>query len=466
MAERMSERRARLLIVEDDAFLRRQIAALFSDRYEILQAENREEGLAQVRGGNIDLVLLDMRLPPDTESIDEGLRTVAEIGRLSPGTLTIAMSGDNDKDTILKAAAAGVHDFFTKPLDIAELEIIIRRALERRHLEVEIRRLREELTRRYDFRNLKGNSAPMQAIKNAIRKVADSTATIMVRGESGTGKELVARAIHFNSSRRDRPFIALNCSAFPEHLVEDELFGHEKGAYTGAVGRREGRFEMAHGGTLFLDEVGTLTTAIQAKLLRVLETREFERLGGKDTVRVDIRLVTATNQDLEKDVGEGRFRQDLYYRLNVVAIELPPLRERTDDIPLLAEHFLDRFCRENSMPRKHLSPDALDCFTAHDWRGNVRELEHTIESLVLLSEGGTITARDLPRALRDKTPAGTLAGVALPDSGIMLEKHVAEFERTLLANALEKSAGKKKEAAQQLGLNKDQMKYLCRKYNL
>jgi len=462
----MPERHARLLIVEDDEFLRRQIASYFSSRYEILQAENREECLAQVRNGDVDLVLLDMRLPPHTESIDEGLRTVAEMGRLSPGTLTIAMSGDNDRATILRASAAGVHDFFTKPLDIQELEIIIRRALERRHLEVENRRLREELTRRYDFRSLKGDSAPMQAVKNAIRKVADSQATIMVRGESGTGKELVARAIHFNSSRRDGPFVALNCSAFPEHLVEDELFGHEKGAYTGAVGRREGRFEMADRGTLFLDEVGTLTPAIQAKLLRVLETREFERLGGKDTVRVDIRLVTATNQNLEKDVSEGRFRQDLYYRLNVVGLELPPLRDRADDIPLLAEHFLDRYCRENGMHRKHLSEEALECFVSHEWRGNVRELEHTVESLVLLSEGNTITVRDLPRALRERTASGVLASVTLPDSGIMLEKHVAEFERNLLANALQKSAGKKKEAALLLGLNKDQMKYLCRKYNL
>jgi two-component system response regulator PilR (NtrC family) len=359
-----------------------------------------------------------------------------------------------------------VYDFFTKPLDIQELEIIIRRALERRHLETEVRRLREELTRRYDFRNLRGNSPPMQAVKNAIRKVADSSATIMVRGESGTGKELVARAIHFNSSRRNGPFVALNCSAFPEHLVEDELFGHEKGAYTGAVGRREGRFEMADGGSLFLDEVGTLTSGIQAKLLRVLETREFERLGGKDTVKVDIRLVTATNQDLEKDVAEGRFRQDLYYRLNVVAIELPPLRDRGEDIPLLAEHFLDRFCRENSMHRKHLSSDAMDCLQAYEWKGNVRELEHLIESLVLLTDGNTIAARDLPKGLRERTPSGSLAGLALPDSGIMLEKHVADYERTLLANALQKAAGKKKEAAQLLGLNKDQMKYLCRKYNL
>jgi DNA-binding NtrC family response regulator len=462
----MSDRPARLLIIDDDQFLRRQITAHFADRYVILQAETREEGLAQLRTGDIDLVLLDMRLPPCTDSIEEGLRSVAEIQRLSPGTLTIAMSGDGDRDTILRAAEAGGYDFFTKPLDVRELGIIIRRALDRRQLEGEVRRLREELSRRYDFKNLMGSGPAMQSVKNAIRKVADSHATIMIRGESGTGKELVARAIHFSSSRRDDPFVALNCSAFPEHLVEDELFGHERGAFTGAMGRREGRFEMADKGSLFLDEVGTLTPAIQSKLLRVLETREFERLGGNETVRVDIRLLTATNQDLEKDVAEGRFRQDLYYRINMVRIQLPALRERIEDIPLLAEHFLDRFCRENNLRRKHFSPDASECLTAHEWKGNVRELEHLVESLVLLTEGETITARDLPKDLRDHTPSLSLSGMSLPDGGILMEKQVAEFERRLLSDALQKAAGKKKDAAQLLGLNKDQMKYLCRKYNL
>ena len=458
--------RACLLIVEDDQFLRRQIASFFADRYEILQAENREEGLARLRDGKVDVVLLDMRLPPRQDSIDEGLKTVAEIDRISPGTLTIAMSGDHDPETILRAARAGVYDFFTKPLEISELEIIVRRALERRRLDTEVRRLREELSRRYDFRNLKGNSPTMQKVKDTIRKVADSNATIMIRGESGTGKELVARAIHFNSGRRDGPFVALNCSAFPEHLVEDELFGHEKGAFTGAVARREGRFEMADGGTLFLDELGTLPPPIQAKLLRVIETRSFERLGGRDTVHVDIRLVTATNADIEKDVQEGRFRQDLYYRLNVVPLPLPTLRERPEDIPLLADHFLDRFCRENNARRKRFSQDALDGLMTHAWRGNVRELENTIESLVLLTDDDVIQARDLPQEVRSPVAAGRMEQVGLPDEGVQLEQQVAGYERALLLKALERTDGRKKEAGELLGLNRDQMKYLCRKYNL
>ncbi len=462
----MSDRQARLLIVEDDAFLRRQIAAHFAGRYQVLEASCREECLAHLRGGDVDLVLLDMRLPPREDSIEEGLRGAEDIQKVAPGTLTIAMSGDGDRETMIRAVGAGVHDFFTKPLDVRELEIIIRRALERQHLEGEVRRLRDELAHRYDFRNLKGGGPTMQAVKRSIRKVADSNATIMIRGESGTGKELVARAIHYNSGRRDAPFVALNCSAFPEHLVEDELFGHEKGAFTGAVSRREGRFEQADGGTLLLDEIGTLTPAVQAKLLRVLESREFERLGGKETVRVDIRLVSATNQDLEKDVAGGRFRQDLYYRINVVVLELPPLRERKEDIPLLAEHFLDRFCSENGIRRKRFSQDVLDRLVGHEWRGNVRELEHMVESLVLLTDGDTITAADLPRELREPQASLATDSSSLPEGGILLEKHVAEFERRLLANALERAAGKKKDAAQLLGLNKDQMKYLCRKYNL
>ena len=462
----MSERKARLLIIEDDPFLRKQIATFFDDKYETLQAQDREQGLAQLKNGDIDLVLLDMRLPPQTDSIEEGIRTVSEIYRLSPGTLTIAMSGDRDPETTLRATESGVYDFFTKPIDTVELEIIVRRALDRRRLEGEVIRLREELSRKYDFRNLKGNSQAMQQLKNTIAKIADSNATIMIRGESGTGKELVARAIHFNSSRKNKAFVALNCSAFPEHLVEDELFGHEKGAFTGADSRREGRFEMADGGTLFLDELGTLTPAVQAKLLRVIEARAFERLGGKNTVRVDIRLVTATHSDIEKDIKEGRFRQDLYFRLNVVQLQLPPLRERREDILLLAGHFLDRFCRENSSRRKQLSPEALECLTAHEWPGNVRELEHMIESLVLLADGDTIKARDLPQQSRERRKEGALASVSLPDTAIQLDKEVADYEKALLSNALEKSTGSRKDAALLLGLNRDQMKYLCRKYNL
>ena len=456
--------RPRLLIIEDDGILRRRIAEHLARACEVRQAEDLDEGLAQLEEGEIDLVLLDMRLPPHSGSSEAGLAIASRLGQISPGTLTIAMGGDRDRETMLRAAGGGVYDFLVKPVDTRELDIILGRALDRRRLDGEVRRLREELRQRHDFRNLKGNSPGMRAVKDTIRDVADSSANVLIRGESGTGKELVARALHFNSARRDGPFVALNCSAFPEHLVEDELFGHEKGPLTGSAGLRQGRFEMADGGTLFLDEIGTLAPPLQSSLLRVLETRSFERPGGQSTIRADVRLVCATNQDLETHVRESLFLRDLYHRINAVTIELPPLRERVADIPMLAEHFLERFCRENNKRRKRFSHEAVDRMLSLEWRGNVRELEHFIESLVLLTEADMITLGDLPA---DSGPSPPWSPVtAVPEGGILLEKSVADFERGLLSDALKRSRGIKKEAATLLGLNRDQMKYLCRKYNL
>jgi DNA-binding NtrC family response regulator len=460
----MSERRC-LLIVEDDPHLRRQISRFFSDAYDVLEADGRAAAVAALEGREVDVVLVDMHLPPDTETIEEGLRAIDDVKRAAPQVLILAMSGDGDRATCLKAAEAGAYDFFTKPIDTRELQIIVRRALDRRRMDRDIARLQQELEKRYDFRALMGASPQMESLKANIRKVSESNATIMIRGESGTGKELVARAIHFNSTRRRAPFVAVNCSAMPENLVEDELFGHERGAFTGADRRREGRFEMAHGGTLFLDEIGTLTPPIQSKLLRVLETREFERLGGKETVKVDLRLVAATNQDLERDVAEKRFRQDLYYRINVVRLDIPPLRERAGDARLLAVHFLSRFCRENGSSEKHLDDEALSALEAYSWPGNVRELEHLMESLALLADGETIEAGHLPGHIRGPRPSSGLKP-SIPEEGILWQTQVEGFERGLLEQALRLSHGKKTEAAQRLGLKKDQMKYLCRKYGL
>jgi len=308
----------------------------------------------------------------------------------------------------------------------------------------------------------------MEELKAAIRREADSNATILIRGESGTGKELVASAIHCNSSRRRGPFVPVNCSALPEHLVEDELFGHEKGAFTGADKRREGRFELADRGTLFLDEIGAVSPAVQAKLLRVLETREFERLGGKETVKVDIRLVAATNQDLERDVVEKRFRQDLYYRVNVVRLDLPPLRDRKGDVSMLAAHFLARSCTQNGVPRKRLAPEALARLEAYRWPGNVRELLHLLESLSLMVEGPVVDARHLPPHIVRQSEGTTVSLLtpSIEQETILWHKQVESFERGLLEQALKHSGGKKSAAAQRLGLKRDQMKYLCRKYGL
>jgi len=455
-----------ILIIEDDLYIRRQVAREFLDVYDVLEADGKAPALEALESHDVDVVLVDMHLPPDTDSIEEGLQTLQAVRKASPGALVLAMSGDGDRDTCLKAAEMGAYDFFTKPIDARELRIIVKRALERLQMDRDIARLQSEIERRYDFRSLVGTSPPMDSLKAAIQRVAESSATVMLRGESGTGKELVARAIHFNSPRRKESFVAVNCSALPENLVEDELFGHEKGAFTGADRRREGRFELAHRGTLFLDEIGTLTSAVQAKLLRVLESRRFERLGGKETLSVDIRLIAATNQDLEEDVAAKRFRQDLYYRMNVVRLDLPPLRDRGSDIGLLANQFLERFCKANNVAQRKLSAGALTSLQSYAWPGNVRELEHLMESVSLMAEGELVQLEDLPSHLHRPQLPGAPSTPSIPQEGILWERQIEGFERGLLEMALKKTGGKKSEAAVLLGLKRDQMKYLCRKYGL
>ena len=462
----MPESRDSLLIIEDDPHLRRQMVRFFETTYEVLEAAGRAEATEVLCSREVDVVLVDMHLPPDTDTIDEGLRALAAAQEAAPGILILAMSGDSDRATCLKAVEAGAYDFFSKPIDTDELRIIVRRALERRRTDRDLARLQEEVEKRYDFSALMGASPEMESLKASIRKVADSNATVLILGESGTGKELVARAIHFNSPRRKKPFVAVNCSAFPENLVEDELFGHEKGAFTGADRRREGRFEMAHGGTLFLDEIGTLAAPIQAKLLRVLESHEFERIGGKETVRVDLRILSATNQELEKDVAERRFRQDLYYRIKVVQLDLPPLRERTGDVRLLANHFLRQFCARSGSAEKRLGETALGCLGAYAWPGNVRELEHMMESLALMADGSLIERESLPQHVLRAASVPTPLSPASLQEGILWQHQVESFERCLLEQALKQSLGKKAQAAERLGLKRDQMKYLCRKYGL
>jgi len=459
-------RRDCILVIEDDPYIRKEIVRLFADTYEILEAGGRARGLELLRSQDVDVVLVDMHLPPDTGSIDEGLTTLAEVRKCAPGALVLAMSGDGDRSTCLRAAESGAYDFFTKPIDTRELRIIVKRTLERRAMDVEMARLQSEVEKRYDFRSLMGTSPPMDALKASIRKVAESTATVMIRGESGTGKELVARALHFNSPRRKGPFVAVNCSALPENLVEGELFGHEKGAFTGADRRHEGRFELADGGTLFLDEIGTLTAAVQSKLLRVLESRRFERLGGKETISVDIRLVAATNQDLEDDVAAKRFRQDLYYRINVVRLDIPPLRDRGSDLPMLASHFLEIFCKANSRPSKRMTDETFSALEAYPWPGNVRELEHLMESLALMTDGTVVRPEHLPSHIRTAGSTTRSVSPSIPEEGILWDRQVESFERGLLEQALQKAGGKKSEAATLLGLKRDQMKYLCRKYSL
>jgi DNA-binding NtrC family response regulator len=322
------------------------------------------------------------------------------------------------------------------------------------------------MLQRASFQNLIGCSPAMLQIFATIRRVADNAANVLLLGESGTGKELVARAIHFQSNRRDHPFVPVHCAALPETLIETELFGHEKGAFTGAVAARQGRFEMAHGGTLFLDEVSTLNLNLQTKLLRVLEERHFERVGGRKTIHADVRLVAASNEDLESLVPQGRFREDLFFRLNVLPVRLPALRERREDIPLLAAHFLRQYCGQANVPVKTIAPQALERLLAYSWKGNVRELENLIQRIVLMVDGDTIGVEHLPPHVAGAWGNGAPAPAAFPAEGVNLPRAVEHYERAMLEAALHHSGGVKSKAGRLLGLSKEQMKYLCRKHSL
>jgi DNA-binding NtrC family response regulator len=448
----------RIAVVEDDAELLAQLVFALRKEFEVSTARDAVEGRALLEK-EPDLCLFDLRLPPSGR-VEEGLELLREARRRDPDATVIVMSGEKDREAALAAVAAGAFDFFRKPLDPAELMLLLKRALERRRLLVENRGLRAEAGAAPRFDGLVGESPAMRRLFRAIEKVAPSEASILLMGESGTGKELVSRAIHEASRRRSGPFVAVNASALPEGLAEAELFGHEKGAFTGAIGSRPGRFELASGGTLFLDEIGTLSPAVQAKLLRALESREIERVGGRRPTPVDFRLICATNEDLEARVRAGTFREDLLYRVNSVPVEIPPLREREGDVPLLAKHFLERFAKRDARPARRFTDEALARLSAHSWRGNVRELEHAVEMLVLFADGEEIGEEDLPRALRSGK-AG--AAKAAPEK---FDAAVARFEKGLLAQAIAAAGGVKAEAGRRLGLDANQMKYLCRKYGL
>ncbi|MEO8190034.1 MAG: sigma-54 dependent transcriptional regulator [Acidobacteriota bacterium] len=448
----------RLLVVEDDPILLDQLTWALKGSFDVISASDADAGRA-LFNSEPDLFLFDLRLPPSGR-VEEGFALLQEARRRNPDATVVVMSGEADRSAALHAIELGAFDFFRKPLDPAEVKVILRRALERRRLVVENRELREQARDQKSFDRLIGESPEMKRLFRKIEQVAPSDATVMIQGESGTGKELVAHSIHERSPRAARAFVAINASGFPDTLAESELFGYERGAFTGAVTSRPGRFELAHGGTLFLDEIGTLSPAVQAKLLRVLETRELERVGGRRTVPVDFRLVTATNEDLEARVASGAFREDLFYRINTVPIRIPPLRDRGSDLRLLSEHFLGRFSAKHGRGQKTLSASALEKLQRHPWKGNVRELEHVIEMLVLFSGSDAIEEDDLPRVFRSD-PARAGAGPTLRFSDA-----VRDHERRLLADAIERAGGVKAEAARQLGLDANQIKYLCRKHGL
>jgi two-component system response regulator AtoC len=444
----MSQPTPHLLLVDDESALRTVTAVRLRERgFEVVEAETGEKALELLEQFAFDILVTDLRLP----GVDGRQVVNAAVGRY-PAIVAIVITGYGNFKDALDAGKQGVADFVTKPFQFDELMHVLHKALEQRRLATENAYLRSQLEERYQFGGILGRSQPMRALFQLLETVARSSSTILITGETGTGKEVVARAIHHNSDRRANRFVALNCSAIPETLLEAELFGHVRGAFTGAVGSREGRFEQAHRGTLFLDEVGTMSVGLQMKLLRVLQERNFERVGDNQTIKVDVRVIAATNSSLSRMVADGTFREDLYYRLNVIPLELPPLRDRRDDIPLLAKHFLDRFAPGTDMK---ISQSAMRALMAYSWPGNVRQLENALERAVALSAGRReIDSSDLPPELQPTSQPLPSAFVELPEEGINLPAYVAAIERELIRRALERHNNNRNKAAATLCLKR------------
>mgnify|MGYP001560206516 FL=1 len=443
----------RILVVDDEQGVRASLQMTLEPAYEVVCASNAGEGLAKFRQELPNLVLLDVILPGA-----DGLELLQAMRSEDPGVPVIMLTAIKTVKTAVDAMKMGAADYVTKPFDIEELRLIVAKTLATQELEQEVRYLRAQVVNSYGFHNLVGKSPAMREIYSKIEQVADTRSTVLITGESGTGKELVARALHFNSARRERPLIAINCASIPDTLIESELFGHEKGSFTGALARRIGKVELAHGGTLFLDEVGDLGLPTQAKLLRFLQEREFTRVGGSQTIKVDVRIVAATNKILEDLLRRQEFREDLYYRINVVSLYLPPLRDRREDIPHLAKHFLARQLEADGRATLEISKEALEILANHHWPGNVRELENVLEQALIWCRGATITPEHLPTALRADTHSSSLREHALGGQ-VSLEKAVQEFERELLQEALTRTGYVQTRAAAMLGITRRMLKY-------
>jgi DNA-binding NtrC family response regulator len=437
-----------LLFVDDEPTLRSLMAERLTDHgFEVTEAESGERAVELLEQFAFDVVITDLRLP----GID-GTRVIEAARERYPGIVAIVITGYGTVKDAVDAIKRGASDFVAKPFQFDELTHVLQKAMEQRRLTSENAYLRSQLEQRYQFGGILGRSRPMQAMFQLLETVAPSNSTILVTGETGTGKEVVARAIHHNSPRRSNRFVALNCSAIPETLLEAELFGHVKGAFTGAVGARQGRFEQAHKGTLFLDEVGTMSTALQSKLLRALQEREFERVGDNTTVKVDVRVIAATNSDLARMVADGSFREDLFYRLNVIPIQLPPLRDRREDIPLLVKHFLEKFSPETTV---NVSQGAMRALMAYAWPGNVRQLENAVERSVALSAGkAEIDAPDLPPEVQSMPPPLSPPSLDFPDEGLDLGAYLASIERDLIQRSLERTGGNRNRAAELLRIKR------------
>jgi two-component system response regulator PilR (NtrC family) len=458
---------ARILVVDDEPGIRLMLAAALKRQgYDVQLATDGRHALAILEAGPVDVVVTDIRMPEMT-----GIELLDAAKRIDPGLSVIMMTAYGSKDTVLDALRLGATDYVEKGDKLKdELTLRIRKELTRKRLQQENVLMKRTLKSSHQFSSIIGASAAMVAVFQLIETIAPTSSTVLIAGESGTGKELVARAIHFNSLRKDRPFVALNCGALSETLLDSELFGHVRGAFTSADTNKKGLIEIAEKGTIFLDEISEMSPLVQVKVLRVLQERRFRRLGGTDEVEADIRILAATNRDLSKLVAEGRFREDLFYRINVIPVRLPPLRERRDDIPAIADHFLARFALQMGKPISGISGQAMACLQAYGWPGNVRELENAMERAVALEQTATILPESLPEALlgpyEEALPAVSDATLLLPDGTFDLEAHVARVEKEYLVEALKQAHGVKTKAAERLGLTFRQFRYLLKKYDV
>jgi two-component system response regulator HydG len=443
--------KARILVVDDEVNARTALAEFLREEgYAVESAGDAFKALGKLADFAPDLVLTDLKMPGM-----DGIELLGKVREHDPDVPVVVMTAFGAVETAVGAMRAGARDYITKPVNVGELQVVIAREVEQRRLRAEAGLLRERLAERYRFENIVGSSAPMQDVFKTIAQVAGSRASVLITGESGTGKELIAAAIHERSPRAKGPFVKLHCAALAESILESELFGHERGAFTGAVGRRDGRFAQAHGGTLFLDEIGDISQAVQIKLLRFLQERQFERVGGNETMTVDVRLIAATNRSLSEMVAQGKFREDLYYRLNVINVDMPALRARPSDVPLLAAHFLRKYATENGKEIRGFSGEALERMAAYSWPGNVRELENVVERAVVLARSSEITVAELPPQL---AAAKERAGLEIPGASL------DEIERYAITKTLESTGGSTSRAAEILNISVRKIQYKLHEY--
>ena len=445
-----------ILIVDDEEVSRFVLEEALAKRgYTIAQAEDAETGLRKIKQQPFDLILLDIQLPGLS-----GIDAISKFKEIDASVVILMITAFSSKEMAIEAIKRGAYDYFVKPYKMGEMEIVVRRSLERRQLERDIRTLREQLSEAFRVQNIIGRSGAIEEILRLISRVADTTATVLIWGETGTGKELIARAIHQNSPRADKSMVKLNCAGIPEGLLESELFGFEKGAFTGATERKIGKFELADQGTIFLDEIGDMNLQAQAKILRILQEMEFERLGGVKPISIDVRVIAATNRDLSQAVQEGAFREDLFHRLNLFSVHMPALRERIEDIPILAEHFLEEAGRSFGRDVKSISSDAMNRMIEYRWPGNVRELKNTVERGVLITDGDILTSKVLPPQISKQVD--DKASPLIPESTQDLNETVKNVERQLIVDALDRSDGVQRRAAKMLGITERVLELLSK----